>query len=113
MIPYHSANTSGLRINNPENFKKVYFVILLKLLKFLNPKRPVFILGFPTFERYLSHVYFKDVITFKKQGNFWIGKIGGGYDFVGLPFLTMVKGGKDGLVRGLKESELSRFFTNM
>ena len=103
MIPYHSANTSGLRINKPIEFRKIYFEILLKFLKHLNPKKPIFILGFPTFEKYLNQPYFKNIIFFKKYSNFWVGKIENKYDFIGLPFLTRVKGGKDALVNGVKK----------
>ncbi|MEI6596744.1 MAG: hypothetical protein WCL13_00840, partial [bacterium] len=103
MIPYHSANTSGLRINNPTEFRKIYFEILLKFLKHLNPQKSVFILGFPTFEQYLNQSHFKNVISFKKYGNFWVGKIANKYDFIGLPFLTRIKGGKDALVSGIKK----------
>ena len=103
MIPYHSANTNGLRINNPEHFRKTYFAILLKFLEHLTPKRPVFILGFPTFESYLSQSHFTDIISFQKHDNFWTGRIADRYGFVGLPFLTRIKGGKDGLVASLSK----------
>lgn len=107
MIPYHSANTSGLRINDPAGFRKVYFEILLKFLEHLNPQKSVFILGFPTFEQYLSQSHFKDIIYFEKHNNFWVGKIANKYDFIGLPFLTRIKGGKDALVEGIKKLNLN------
>lgn len=103
MIPYHSANTSGLRINNPAQFRKIHFAILLKLLAHLQPTKPIFILGFPSFESYLSQSHFEKIITFKKHTNFWIGKIDGKYEFIGLPFLTRIKGGKDALVENIKK----------
>lgn len=106
MIPYHSANTSGLRINNPAQFRKTYFAILLKFLEHLNPQHPVFILGFPTFEKYLSQSHFEDIISFQKNGNFWVGKIADKYNFIGLPFLTRIRGGRDVLVDGIKKLSL-------
>lgn len=102
MIPYHSANTSGLRINDPAGFRKIYFEILLKFLAYLHPQKPIFILGFPTFEKYLGQSYFQDIISFEKHNNFWVGKIANKYDFIGLPFLKMIRGGQDTLVGGIK-----------
>jgi hypothetical protein len=102
LIPYHSVNANGLRINNIKKYRDVYFEIILKLLKHLDPARPVFINGFPTYKNLLEHPeLFVDVLTFTKHGNFWTGEIGG-YDFIGLPFLTRPKGGKDSLVEAIQ-----------
>lgn len=103
LIPYHSKNASGLRINDLKEFKNVYFKILIKFLKYLKPKGYIFINGFPTFKNYFSSPEFSDVIFFsKKSESFWAGKIDEKYDFIGLPFLNRPKGGKDKLATSIK-----------
>lgn len=102
IIPYHSSDAGGLRINNLIYYRKTYFEIFLKILDYLNPKEPIFINGFPTFEKYFSNKIFHDVISFKKIDNAWKGKIKN-YSFIGLPFLTRVKGGKNKLVETAKK----------
>ena len=68
------------------------------MLDYLNPKEPIFINGFPTFEKYFRDKIFKDVIVFKKVKAAWRGKIKN-YPFIGLPFLNRPRGGKEGLVK--------------
>ncbi|MDD2753308.1 MAG: hypothetical protein PHT44_01745 [Candidatus Portnoybacteria bacterium] len=100
-IPYHSKNAAGIRINNIEKFRKVYFQILLKFLEHINPRDYIFVNGFPTFEGYFQNDIFIKAIQFKKVDNFWIGNIGR-FKFIGLPFLTQVSGGKDNLVNNIR-----------
>lgn len=101
-IPYHSKDANGVRINNIRHYRERYFEVLLKLIKHINPTRPIFINGFSNFERYLKDPVFHDAITFKKEKNIWIGTIDGKYTFIGLPFLTRVAGGKDQLVANVR-----------
>lgn len=99
LIPYHSANAKGLRINNYKKFREVYFEVLLKLLKHLDPQKPIFINGFPTYKSFLDSKEFEGVT---EHDNFCKGKIGG-YDFIGLPFLNRPTGGKEKLVENIKK----------
>lgn len=103
MIPYHSTNASGLRVNDIQKYRDRYFVPITKIIQHLNPQKPIFIVGFPTFEKYLSDPAFKSLIDFKKQGPVWTGTIAGKYRFIGLPFLSRVAGGKDKLVEFVRE----------
>ena len=102
LIPYHSKDSSGLRINDLGEYRKRYFRVLLKIIKYLNPKTPIFINGFSGFVRYLNDPQFHKDIQFEKKGNIWVGAIGG-YPFIGLPFLTRVSGGKDALVKAVRK----------
>ena len=102
-IPYHSSNTNGLNINDPQKYKDRYFICITKIIKYLNPQKPIFINGFPTLaERYFSNEIFSDVIKFEKHGPISIGTIAG-YKFIGVPFLTRVSGGKDELAKIVKK----------
>lgn len=103
LIPYHSTDTSGLRINNLPHYKQRYFVPITKIIDYLNPEKPVFINGFPSFERYFSDPLFSGLIDFKKHDGIWVGMIGKKYKFIGLPFLNRVAGGKDKLVEVVKK----------
>ncbi len=104
LIPYHSSDINGLRINDIKKYREIYFEIILKLLRHLNPKKPVFLNGFPTYKSLaLQYPEFKDVVSFTEHDGFWTGKIGG-YDFIGLPFLNRPRGGKDLLVSRIRES---------
>lgn len=105
LVPYHSNNTAGLHINDTEFYRKFYFEALLKIIDHIDPQKPIFINGFSGFEGDFVKEIFKDVITFEKYKNIWIGKIGRKkkYKFVGLPFLTRVKGGKDNLVKIIRK----------
>ena len=103
LIPYHSTNASGLRINDIQKYKDRYFTSIAKIIQYLDPQKPIFIVGFPTFEKYLEDPIFKGMIDFKKQGSVWKGTIAGKYKFVGLPFLSRVAGGKDKLVESVRE----------
>ena len=111
-IPYHSKDAAGLRINNLQEFKYTHFESFCKFLSYLDPEDPIFINGFPTFEKYFADPIFKQDITFikTKSGNVWVGTIRG-YRFIGLPFLTRVAGGLDGVVTNvqgiLKETDFS------
>ncbi len=102
LIPYHSENSSGLRINDIKKFRDVYIAIFLKILDSLNPQKPIFINGFPTFKQYFDKKELRDIVSYKEVDNFWIGKIGK-FEFIGLPFLTQVRGGKDKLVSSIKK----------
>jgi len=102
IVPYHSSDASGLRINDLSYYRKTYFEIFLRILDYLNPAEPIFINGFPTFEQYFSNKVFQDIISFKKIDSIWKGKIKN-HPFIGLPFLTRVKGGKDRLVEVVKK----------
>ena len=103
LIPYHSTNTSGLRINDIRRYRDRYFLPITKIIRYLNPQKPIFIVGFPTFEKYLENPIFKGLIDFKKEGSLWTGKIIGKYKFIGLPFLNRVAGGKDILAEATKK----------
>jgi hypothetical protein len=102
LIPYHSSHASGLRISDPEKFRKTHFEIFLRILEHLNPKDAIFFNGFPTLEPHLKRAAFDGIIEFDKKGGFWIGTIAGSHKFVGLPFLTRVRGGKSDLVKKIK-----------
>lgn len=95
LIPYHSMNTSGLRINDLARYKERYFLPLVKILDYLAPTRPVFITGYPTFEPYFADPLFANLIEVKKDDCIWIGTIAGKHRFFGLPFLNRPIGGKD------------------
>ena len=101
MIPYHSSDASGLRINDLQYYRKTYFEIFLRTLNYLKPNKPIFINGFPTFERYFKDRVFQDIVSFRKIDTIWKGKIKD-YSFIGLPFLNRPKGGKDKLVSLVK-----------
>jgi hypothetical protein len=103
LIPYHSTNASGLRINNLQHYRNRYFIPITKIIDYLRPERPIFIVGFPTFEKYLSDPMFANLIEFKKQDSIWVGIILNKYKFIGLPFLNRVAGGKDKLVETAKQ----------
>jgi len=111
LVPYHSANTGGLRINNIKRYRYVYFEIILKILAHLNPQEPIFINGFPTWRRLIEKKKgqllpeFSDIIEVRHGSNFVTGTIDRKYRFIGVPFLTRVKGGKDALVAAIKETE--------
>lgn len=102
MIPYHSTNAAGLRINNLAYYRKTYFEIILKILNYLQPQEPIFINGFPTFEKYFTDPIFHDVVKFKKVNNIWKGTIKN-HHFIGLPFLKFPRGGVDNLVKTVKK----------
>lgn len=102
LIPYHSSNTSGLRINSLQHYYDTYFQILIKLLGVIRPEDAVFINGMPSFEKYFLATPMNKAIGFKKIKNFYQGRIANRYDFIGLPFLTRVAGGKDKLVENIK-----------
>jgi hypothetical protein len=67
LIPYRSSNSAGLRINNLAHYKERYFVPIVKIIEYLDPKEPVFIHGFPTFEKYLENPMFAGLIDFEKR----------------------------------------------
>jgi hypothetical protein len=100
MVPYHSVSSNGLRINDPVKYRDTHFEILLRIIRYLNPTQPIFFNGFPPFADILKE--FSDVIEFENHENIWIGSIDHRYQFVGLPFLTRVSGGKDALVDCVK-----------
>jgi hypothetical protein len=102
LIPYHSTSSAGVSINNPSNFRSTYLEIFLRLIRYLNPKKPIFFNGFPTFAEIFSEDPFRDVFKFRKYGKYWMGKIDDEFEFFGLPFLTRVRGGKDALVRNVR-----------
>jgi hypothetical protein len=103
LIPYHSVNAKGLRINNAKKYREVYFEIILNLLRHLNPQKPLFINGFPTFRNFMTNKNailpeFVDVIEFSELATISTGRIGKKYDFVGLPFLGRQNVGIDAIV---------------
>jgi hypothetical protein len=108
LIPYHSQKAAGLRIRNPENFRRTYFEIFLRILDHLDPSDLIFFHGFPTFADELANDAFKDVVEFHKKDGFWIGKFDRRFNFIGLPFLTRVSGGKDALVDKIKRYQKSQ-----
>lgn len=106
-VPYHSKNINGLKINDPEKFRAVYFEILLKILRHLNPEQPVFMNGYPTLHRLMTDKNgllptFRDVIEIENDGDVAFGKLSKKYPFVGLPFLSRPRGGLDALVEKIK-----------
>jgi hypothetical protein len=103
LIPYHSTNASGLRINNLPHYKDRYFIPITKIVDYLQPVKPIFIVGFPTFEKYFSDSIFAGLIDFKKHDGIWTGTILKKYKFIGLPFLNRVAGGKDKLAASVKK----------
>jgi hypothetical protein len=108
LIPYHSVNASGLRINNIKKYREVYFEIILKFLKHLSPQKPIFINGFPSYRRFMEDKNrellpeFRDVIEFSVASNIAIGKIAQKYDFMGLPFLNRPRGGVEAIVEAAR-----------
>jgi len=110
LIPYHSANTNGQRINDLRKYREVYFEIILKILRYLDPQPPIFIVGFPTFRSLIEHkgklcTEFQDVIEFTVGSIIAIGTIDNRYRFIGLPFLNRPKGGVDGIVAAVTEAQ--------
>jgi len=109
LIPYHSVNASGLRINNTRKYREVYFEIILKILKYLNPKKPIFINGFPTMRYFIEDKKnkilpeFKDVIKYSILKNIAHGKIGDKYKFFGLPFLNRPRGGMSDIIETINK----------
>lgn len=102
LIPYHSVAAGGIRINDLRHYHRRYFLPLLKILDYIQPQGPIFINGFPSFSQYCEQPPLNTLITFNKIHNFWTGRINKKYDFIGLPFLTRVAGGKDNLVSNIK-----------
>lgn len=99
------------KVNDAEKYKNRYFEPILKILDYLKPKNHIFINGFKTFEQDFKKSDFQDIIEFSKEeytGNkklknsFYIGKIDKRFKFIGLPFLTRVRGGKDALADSIK-----------
>ena len=105
LIPYYSENSNGLRINDVKKYRETYFEILLKMLRYINPQKPIFIVGFPTFKEYLKNEVFKDVMQFQEYAGVCLGKIDK-FDFIGLPFLTRVNGGLDNLISKIKKENI-------
>jgi hypothetical protein len=97
LIPYRSSDSAGLRINNLAHYKERYFIPIIKIIEYLDPKKPIFIHGFRTFEKYLSNPMFAGLIDFEERDGIWVGMIAKKYKFIGTPFLTRVAGGKDKL----------------
>ncbi len=102
MIPYHSSNTSGLRINDLGLYIKTNFKAMTKIISHLNPKEPVYMTGFPTFRCYFEDQLFNDIISFKQKGLIYQGKINNEYSFIGLPFLNRPKGTYNQIIDDLK-----------
>lgn len=102
LIPYHSTSAQGVQINDLDCYYRRYFLPLLKILDHIQPREPVFINGFSSFVNYFSQPPLNKKATFKRIDNFWLGHLDNKYDFIGLPFLTRVAGGKDKLVRNIK-----------
>lgn len=94
LIPYHSRDTNGIRINDLVRYKHRYFTPLLKILDHIAPSRPVFINGYTSFAQNFADPLFADIITVEKGDNIWTGTIGK-HRFIGLPFLNRPAGGKD------------------
>jgi hypothetical protein len=113
LIPYHSSDAQGLRINDPNNFRRTYFEIFLRILEHLGPIEPIFLNGFPTLERYLRNPAFSDVIKYAKHDGFWIGTIADKFSFIGLPFLNRVAGGKEALIDRIKRHRQDRVSHNV
>jgi len=103
MIPYHSPNSAGLRINNLARYINTYFRATTKIIKYLNPKQPIFITGFPKFENYFQNDLFKKIISFDKVGSVYRGKINDKYDIIGLPFLKMPRVGLNQIIKDIKK----------
>jgi hypothetical protein len=110
LIPYHSVNANGLRINDVGKYRAVYFEILLKLLHHINPTEAVFINGFPTCRRFLENKKgellpeFRDVMHYSVRPTIAVGQIGP-YKFFGLPFLNRPKGGVDLIVNAVRRAQ--------
>jgi len=110
-IPYHSSDARGIRINNVDEYYETYFSFVIKMIKYISPSRPVFINGYPTYAEIFERQRFKDDIKMEavtydaggKKRRFWVGKIADEYKCVGLPFLTQITGGKDSLIRAIKD----------
>jgi hypothetical protein len=108
LIPYHSVSANGVRINDLKKYREVYFEIILKFLKYLNPQRPIFINGFPTCRSFLQGKdgrllpEFRDVIEFTATSKVATGRINKYYDFIGLPFLNRPRGGVDAIVEAIR-----------
>lgn len=121
VIPFHSSNASGLRINEPDAFRRNYLEILVRIIEHLNPTRPIFFNGFPTIKRMLDDKrsrkqsgsvasVFADVIKISKPRSIFSGaKIATGtfanrFPFIGLPFLIRLPDGIDPLVDEVRQS---------
>ena len=102
LIPYHSVGAGGIRINDLEHYRHRYFLPLLKILDYIKPASPIFINGSSSIEVHFNEFPLSQLVTFTKTNNFWTGCINKKYDFIGLPFLTRVAGGKDNLVSNIK-----------
>lgn len=102
LIPFHSANAAGIRINNLKKYNERYFKVILKLLDHIKPRKPIILNGFPGFARYFGEGEFAKLISFKKVDNFWVGKLAGRYDFIGVPFLGFARGGLEPLARKVR-----------
>ncbi len=98
LVPYHSKTTKKFRIRNIEKYRMTQFDYFLKILTHLNPEKPIFINGFPTFREYFEHPVFKDIIAFKKIEGFWVGRIAGKFRFIGVPFLQQMRIKRDPFV---------------
>lgn len=104
MIPYHSPNSAGLRINNLTQYINTHFKAITKIIEYIDPKEPIFITGFPKFERYFHDVLFKKIVSFDKAGLVCKGKINGEYNFIGIPFLNHPKGGLDQIISDINSA---------
>lgn len=102
LIPYHSTSAQSIQINELDRYYRRYFIPLLKILDHIQPQEPVFINGFSSFADYFAKSPLNRRASFRNIDNFWLGRLNNKYDFIGLPFLTRVAGGKDKLVRNIK-----------
>jgi hypothetical protein len=78
LIPYHSVNANGLRINDLSKYRHVYFETILKILRYLDPQQPIFINGFLTFRSLIEingalRPEFRGVMKFSMSSNVAIG----------------------------------------
>jgi hypothetical protein len=107
LVPYHSVNIDGVRINDPVKFRKVYLQIMVKLLSHINPQNSVLINGFPTVRRLMTNKVgvlseYNEVLQIETDGIVATGHIANRFNFVGLPFLSRPRGGKDALVEEIR-----------
>jgi hypothetical protein len=107
LVPYHSVNVDGLRINDSAKFSKIYMQIMVKLLEHINSRNPVFINGFPTVRRLMTNKYgvlpdYNEVLQIDTDDIVATGRLANRFKFIGLPFLSRPRGGKDALVEEIR-----------
>lgn len=90
-------------------FDRIYMQIMVKLLKHINPMNPVFINGFPTVRRLMTNKQgvlssYGKILQIDTDNTIATGQIANRFNYVGLPFLSRPRGGKDTLVEAIRDA---------